>query len=218
MDKIKTSTMTAQYCAILAGHLPSEYQQVEYLQSESGQYIKTGFIPNQRFKTVVDGALVSDGTVLLGSWNDANGGSTQVSYGIQKGNGVFRFFNPVQNFSTYNAKTIKSPSDRERYVFVEDWITPQYKVSSYTATPDNYFPSWNHNEFFLFGRNQNGSPLNMGTMKAYSVQIYNSAGKLVLNYVPCYRKSDSKPGMFDMVSRTFVTNAGSGDFTVGGNV
>ena len=65
MDKIKTSTMTAQYCAILAGHLPSEYQQVEYLQSESGQYIKTGFIPNQRFKTVVDGALVSDGTVLL---------------------------------------------------------------------------------------------------------------------------------------------------------
>lgn len=41
---------------------------------------------------------------------------------------------------------------------------------------------------------------------------------LVRDMIPCYRKSDSVPGMWDVVGKTFYTNAGTGSFTVGGNV
>ncbi len=38
------------------------------------------------------------------------------------------------------------------------------------------------------------------------------------DYIPCYRKTDNKPGMYDLVSNTFYTNSGSGEFTVGDNI
>ena len=40
------------------------------------------------------------------------------------------------------------------------------------------------------------------------------SGDVVLELLPCVRKSDSKPGMYDTVSKTFYTNAGSGEFIV----
>lgn len=32
--------------------------------------------------------------------------------------------------------------------------------------------------------------------------------------IPCVRKADSKPGMYDTVSKTFYTNAGTGEFII----
>jgi len=32
---------------------------------------------------------------------------------------------------------------------------------------------------------------------------------------PCYRKSDNKPGMYDLTNGVFYTNAGSGEFIYG---
>ena len=37
-------------------------------------------------------------------------------------------------------------------------------------------------------------------------------------FIPCYRKSDSEPGMYDLVSKMFFTNAGTGEFLVGPDV
>ena len=50
-------------------------------------------------------------------------------------------------------------------------------------------------------------------MVLYSLKIDGANGP-VLNLVPCVRKSDSKPGMYDTVSKTFYTNAGTGEFIV----
>lgn len=35
------------------------------------------------------------------------------------------------------------------------------------------------------------------------------------NLIPVYRKSDSKPGLYDTVNDIFYTNQGSGEFVVG---
>ena len=40
-------------------------------------------------------------------------------------------------------------------------------------------------------------------------------GTLTRDFVPVIRKSDNKPGMWDKVTRTFYTNAGSGEFNYG---
>jgi len=38
---------------------------------------------------------------------------------------------------------------------------------------------------------------------------------LVRNMIPCYRRSDLKPGMYDTVNNVFYTNSGSGEFILG---
>lgn len=37
-------------------------------------------------------------------------------------------------------------------------------------------------------------------------------GELVADFVPCYRKSDNKPGMYDLVTNEFFSNQGTGQF------
>lgn len=48
----------------------------------------------------------------------------------------------------------------------------------------------------------------------YSFKIYKQ-GKLVRNYKPCVRKSDNKPGFYDLVNQTFNPSIGSKDFIAG---
>jgi hypothetical protein len=52
--------------------------------------------------------------------------------------------------------------------------------------------------------------------RIYSFSLLKSStGELLANYIPCVRKNDGKPGMYDTVTRTFRTNAtGSGEFAV----
>lgn len=49
--------------------------------------------------------------------------------------------------------------------------------------------------------------------KTYSSKMIKN-GVVVQNLIPCVRKSDSKPGMYDTVSKTFYTNSGTGEFIV----
>lgn len=37
----------------------------------------------------------------------------------------------------------------------------------------------------------------------------------ILDFIPCYRKSDRKPGMYDTVTKQFFTNSGTGEFILG---
>ena len=48
-------------------------------------------------------------------------------------------------------------------------------------------------------------------------KIWNN-DSLVRDFVPCYRKSDSVIGLYDLVSQTFFINQGSGSFIKGGDV
>lgn len=210
------------------GGLPAEYQQVEYLWSPypGSTYIKTGFVPNQRFKTVVRVQYRSQvGLVACGSWNGTSGNVQQTSYGVFSGSqsrNYYYYQNPRSDFSGYDAVNFAPYVNSEDVTLTEDWITPLYKAeksdATYTSTPNDYFPTFNNNEFFLFARNQRGDPLNRGSIKIYWAKFYDSSNTLVRDYIPCYRKSDNKPGMYDLVNNTFNVSANSYEFTLGNNV
>lgn len=51
----------------------------------------------------------------------------------------------------------------------------------------------------------------------YSCKIYQN-DNLVRDLIPCYRKSDYKPGLYDLVNDVFYTNVGSGEFYKGPDV
>ena len=50
-------------------------------------------------------------------------------------------------------------------------------------------------------------------MRLYSFTA-KANGTFIMKMIPCVRKSDNKPGMYDTVSKTFFTNAGTGEFVV----
>jgi hypothetical protein len=56
----------------------------------------------------------------------------------------------------------------------------------------------------------------MFTGRMYNFKYYDDDGNnLLVDLVPCYRKSDNKPGMYDIVRNQLYTNQGSGEFIVG---
>lgn len=57
----------------------------------------------------------------------------------------------------------------------------------------------------------------ISNMKLYSFEVKQDFTDIA-KYVPCYRKADSKPGIYDLVTKQFFTNAGKGEFTVGPDV
>lgn len=71
----------------------------------------------------------------------------------------------------------------------------------------------NETTFLLFNIYQNIQS-NSGKMRFFSFVLYDN-NEEVLNLFPCYRKSDGKPGMYDIVNRRFYTNDGTGEFIVG---
>lgn len=52
------------------------------------------------------------------------------------------------------------------------------------------------------------------TIDWYSFKIWNGDTKL-RDFIPCYRKSDTVAGMYDIVNKVFYTNCGTGQFLLG---
>lgn len=51
----------------------------------------------------------------------------------------------------------------------------------------------------------------------YYVKVFDS-NTLIFDGVPCYRKSDHKTGLYDLVGQAFVPNSGTEEFILGQNV
>ena len=69
----------------------------------------------------------------------------------------------------------------------------------------------------LFASMLNETTLRPFAGKIYNAKIYNG-DSLVRDFVPCYRKEDNVIGMYDLISNTFYTNSGTGDFEKGQDV
>lgn len=52
----------------------------------------------------------------------------------------------------------------------------------------------------------------------YEYAAFREDGVFMREYIPCYRKDDRKPGMYDLVTREFYTNVGTGEFELGPEV
>lgn len=94
---------------------------------------------------------------------------------------------------------------------------PELSLSN-TYTIDSSYIAWNSAEnLWLFGVHRTTIG-NWGTRTIRYFKYWGKDDNLLRDMIPCYRKSDSAIGMFDLVSQTFFTNAGTGVFTVGEDV
>ncbi len=187
--------------------LPAEYTQVEYIQSTGGQNINTGFIPNQDTSLELGvncyRAITSD-IWFYGARKAYGNSEYSLLYRTGK---LFRidYGNRVVDFpSTLDTPTFFSIKQNKNKVTING-ITTSADANNFTCPVSLY----------LLTVNIDGTPQTASlAAQIYYCKIYDD-GKLVRDFVPCYRNSDKKPGLYDLVNDVFYTNAGATDFTYG---
>lgn len=201
------------------GPIPSAYQQVEWIEAAAnvGAYIDLGF-------SYDTGAVIHLGQYILND-NTAypfgaaeNSGKLRCMFSSPYSNGVTVYFSDATTYqsiaigytkNTLNeiVATFKKGSLRLQNLTLNRELTDT-RITDYAMTAPLY----------LFAQNYNGSPRFGDTRRIAYFQYYDKNGTLICDLYPCYRKSDGVIGMYDTVSKTLFTNAGTGAFGKGADV
>lgn len=190
--------------------LPSEYQEVERIQSDWSQWLNTGVKVTNNTKVVNKGYL-ADYWVLYGV-------GLQGSYqSIVLGEWSLKYRARVRSRASANA-TVTSTVDCDTtpHVFElsqGDWFwidgTKIGTMTSYTFTETR--------DLYIFWWNNGSGQASGASSRIYYFEIYEN-GTIIRNLIPCYRKSDSVIGMYDLVNGVFYTNSWTWTFTKGSDV
>ena len=182
--------------------LPVEYQEVEYIESTGTQYIDTNLLyaANDRIEVDVAPVTITLDRVVFGSYIS----SAYVELGIL----TSKFRCDISN----NATTPISAN--VRYKVVKDgatWTVDGNTITTAGSNKDTPYP------IYLFGRCFNGTAQKLSNIKVYSYKhIRNNV--TIADLIPCYRKIDKKPGLYDAFNDVFYTNDGTGEFNVGADI
>lgn len=197
-------------------NLPAGYTALEYIESTGTQYIDTGVTTSNDIKGEIRGKFLSVDTktsMLLAARAGADGYNTLIAWNNNNGGGYFTQFASSLGFSR-----VVMPKDTNIHILqgvVTPTSTSTYADSSVdTISAENV--GYNLN-LYINARNIDGTSVsNISTYRYYYVKIWKS-GSLVRNFIPA-KNSSGVVGMYDLVSGTFFTNAGTGDFVAGSAV
>lgn len=177
------------------GELPSGYTKQECLESVRGQYINTGFAPNQDTRVIVQAEFLDKNTsFLLGARHETN----DRTYCILSLTGVLRSdYHTVLSQTAINALAkVLVDKNKNTTTINSDVVTAPYK------------PFQCEHSIFLFALNSNGQADQFAKAKIYMCQIYDD-GVLVRDFVPCIRDSDETAGMYDKANGVFYPMGGA---------
>ena len=198
--------------------VPDGYTQLEYIQSSGGQYINTGFVPNQYTGVIADYQFNDTNYQqrVFGVTGDNNNADSITYHYYINGSGkmAYSLNNMTGNYipTSYTANT--SRHKIEFNLFGNSYKLDNNKREALQANV-NTTPSSNA-YLYLFAENyspNNGSAVNLGRLKLYGLSIYDNE-TLVHQYIPC-QNSAGVVGLYDIVAGEFKSNAGTGTFTAG---
>ena len=194
--------------------LPAEYQEVEYLESTGTQYIDTGFSPTIETEVVVDFSdFNNNGNTYATPFGLAINGSHVGVYKQNNNGTVYTSFG-----SGVDVTYITSYGWANRLVISQSKNCCYENGTRVVSAYENLTFTETSRHIFIFARSDSeGTAARFVIYKLYKLQINDNTIQ-VRNYIPCYRKYDSKPGMYDLVSETFFINQGTGEFLVGPDV
>lgn len=187
--------------------LPDEYQRVEYVEGTGTQYIDTGI-------KFIKGPYKMDFKFYR---NDS--GTNDMSIFGQRTLGKF-----VNTYSTYyetvfgttTAGTLLLNQDVHMVIDSSSGIYQNgIKILNNYSNNDR---SSDYSAFmFAFHENVEKAPKWFLKGRIYYYTIW-EVGVVTHNFLPCYRKSDGEIGMYDVITKQFFTNQGTGTFLKGSNV
>ena len=195
------------------GRLPSEYQEVEWIESTGQQYIDTGFVLYVRNGFAIDFVPEND-TTSTNAPNYINAGGSggnsnkrvSINCYARTDNGELQFFSWFVNPQiTKNQRVVLSVINK--IIYYPSGSTSQMNITETNPT--------NSSMIIFASYNQDLTQIHrFSKMKLYNFKLYNST-EVVRNYIPCYRKSDGEIGLYELIEGRFLTNQGSGTFNKG---
>lgn len=189
------------------GVLPDEYQRVEYVEGTGTQYIDTGI-------KFIKGPYKMD----FKFYRNDNSGKDMSIFG-QRTLGKF-----VNTYSTYY-ETVFGTTTAGTLLLNQDIHMVIDSNSGIYQNGTKILNNYNNNDrssdysafMFAFHENVEKAPqwFLKGRIYYYTIE---EAGVVTHNFLPCYRKSDGEIGMYDVITKQFFTNQGTGTFLKGSNV
>ena len=195
--------------------LPREYQQVEYLQFNGNQWIVTN-VQN------------ADNQVINFKFSIDSRSRYNRLYGVRINNVIYTTFIVLSQTDTrgiyYSKNNTAAALAGRQPNFLPNTV---YDVTVNAGTTINVngvdyvnqgtYGGASVSGYYYIGNQQNNEDPDLFQGKLYNFSITQS-GDIIIELIPCYRKSDNVAGMYDKVSKTFFTNAGTGSFAVGPEV
>lgn len=188
--------------------LPSEYQEVEYIQSSGTQYINTGLTLSTSLETKYETELQFNS--INTSARQLMGANAGGYFGISK-TGYYEI--GESNLSSVMAST----TSFDKIIFEQDFINNLKILTVNGVTNNRSYSTWTDTEIYLFDLGGVAAGTYDCNVKMKSFKIYQD-DKLLRDYIPCYRISDNVIGLYDTVNKEFHTNAGTGEFKTGVSV
>lgn len=179
--------------------LPDAYQQVDYLESDGTAYIITNFTKQPGVTVDMTAQFVSGFGALVGdSGSDGcYAGSFSTGYGINSS-----AYTGIPRTTKATIKVVFASTSTTMTVTTES-------TSESCSVTDISHTSLSNWYWCVFASDQTGNKA--AKARIWSVEFSGAFSALL---IPCYRKSDSELGLYDVVNNTFYTNAaGSGSFT-----
>ena len=181
--------------------LPAEYQQVAYLESTGTQYIDTGVIANNVSKAEFQFSMTENNATIQGIM----GG------GWSSNNKTYQLIRNGTNINLRYGETILSILYDNAVHRIE---LSKYKLKIDEIEKSNTSEVNDNRSVYLFARrsdNFGNGVQQYSYCRIYYCKIYNGSEVLQRDFIPCYRKADNKPGLYDTVNDVFYTNQGTGD-------
>ena len=210
MNYCESFCQTIQRLCNNGGGLPAEYQQVEYLQNSGGT--NGGYIDNRPPIHINTGVgYFADFEIRIRRINNnpTKFCGSGKNHCLQRNDsaGYASFWNGSSKYVTSNQIT-----NGATYAWINNVIyVNNIQVSQLTKSLVN-------GEFTLYGCGAYEQASYYNDIQIYYCKLWDTYGDLTRHYIPCYRKSDNTPGMYDLVTDTFNAGTGTGYFIVGNNV
>ena len=210
------------------GMIPYKYQQVEYLEvSSAGPYIELPISTVEGLKLELYCAplLPKVGEYVTPQCRLGGGGSESAKkierFGMDElDDGTFQAYLNAQTRKVEAQHVTGSPAS---LYYVEGdfgygdtgtmYITVN-GVRQYSASRTSWMTTGEPMYLFAYKT----TTISKAEGRFGTVRALNRNNVILMDLYPCYRKSDNTPGFWDTVSKQFLTNAGSGSFSVGPDV
>lgn len=211
-------------------NLPSEYQEVEYLViTAAGPYVNTGidsfsspylnvFVDFEPTNSYFSGSFLGYGKVdYVGFDLKFNNKSFNISGGYSASSSI--------NLSSSQLSLSEIASlGRSTLAFHFDASSASIILNSNRLADSAYsssfsFPFSLTGPLYLFACNSGSNSVytRLSYCNFYSMSIYEGS-ELTHHYIPCYRVSDHKGGVYDLSTSSFLPNVGSSEFSFGPDV
>lgn len=200
-------------------NIPSEYTEVEYIESTGTQYINTNIIPTNTTGVEAKISICNDNNtdnVIVGCRKTTSGENRYwIDVDWSDNDAIIFGFNnntPLKNRYLLNGSDVGKSfiismnymNDRTGKI---NGITYDTSISSKTLVSISV-------PIYIFAGNRLGNASYQYSGKLYNLKITDGTN-VIKNFVPCYRKSDNVAGLYDLINNVFYTNQGTGNFIVG---